>query len=142
MCNGFCESAGRDIPAVQSRGVVVRVDNELLRPRFGSGTLHDIRTADQPVEPVASIDDPEETRASAHDREVTDERTVVFVGVDGGEVEEPLVESLGVVPLDLYRMVKYWLYNVVDRFGDKAEVQSRRFPARGLLYDGDDRFGG
>lgn len=45
---------------VQCRGVVVRVDDELLRPRLGSGTLHDVRTADQPVKLVAHIDDPEE----------------------------------------------------------------------------------
>ena len=63
------------------------------------------------------------------------------MGVDGGEREEPLVESLEVVPLDSYRMVKYWFYEVVDRFGDEAEVQGRRSLARGLLYDGDDRLG-
>lgn len=47
---------------------------------------------------------------------------MVFVGVDGGETEEPSVESLEVIPLDLNRMVKYWFYEVVDRFGDEAEV--------------------
>ena len=67
---------------------------------------------------------------------------MVFVGVDGGEGEEPLVKSLEVVPLDLYRMVKCWFYEVVDSFGDEAEVQSRRSLARGLLYDRDDRLGG
>ena len=46
----------------------------------------------------------------------------MFVGIDGGEVEEPLVESLEVIPLDLNRMVKYRLYQIVDRFGDEAET--------------------
>ena len=64
-----------------------------------------------------------------------------FVGVDGGEIEEPFVKSLEVVPLDLYRMVKYWFYEIVDGFGDETEVQGRLFPARGLLHDRDDRLG-
>lgn len=67
------------------------------------------------------------------DRQVTDERTVVFVGIDRGVSEEPLVESRVVVPLDLNRMVKYRFYEVVDRFGDEAEVQSRRSLGRGHL---------
>ena len=64
------------------------------------------------------------------------------MGVDWGEGEEPLVESLEVVPVDSYRMVKYRFYEVVDCFGDEAEVQSRRSLARGFLYDGDDRLSG
>ena len=67
---------------------------------------------------------------------------MVFVRVNGGEVEEPLVESLEVVPLDLDRMVKYWFYEIVDRFGNETKVQSRLSLARGCLYDGDDRLGG
>jgi len=67
---------------------------------------------------------------------------VAFVGVDGGEIEEPSLESLEVVEPDLYRMIKYWFCKVVDRFGDKTEVQSRIPPARGLLYDRDDCFDG
>ena len=67
---------------------------------------------------------------------------MVLVRVNGGEIEEPLVESLEVVPLDLNRMVKYWFYEVVDRFGDETEVHSRLSLARGRLYDGDYRLGG
>jgi len=67
---------------------------------------------------------------------------MVLVRVNGGEIEEPLVESLEVVPLDLNRMVEYRFYEVVDLFGDETEVQSRLSLARGCLYDGDDRLGG
>lgn len=66
----------------------------------------------------------------------------MFVWVDGGVVEEPLVESLEVVPFDLNRMVKYWLYEVVDPFGDEAEVQGRLPLNCGSFYDGDDRLCG
>lgn len=68
MCNGFRERPGRDISAVQGGGIVIRADNQLLRPGLGFGALHDIRTADQSVESVACIDNPEEVRCSAHDR--------------------------------------------------------------------------
>lgn len=143
MCNEFCKHTGKDISAIECRGVVVRADNQLFRPRIGPGAFHNIRTANQPVEFVACIDDPEEARGPVHDRKVTDERPMVFVGIDGGEVEEPLVESLEITPLDLNRMVKYWLYEVVDCFGDKAEVQScLPLPRGGCLHDEDDRLGG
>lgn len=67
---------------------------------------------------------------------------MVLVRVNGGEIEEPLVESLEVVPLDLNRMVEYRFYEVVDLFGDETEVQSRLSLVRGCLYDGDGRLGG
>jgi len=67
---------------------------------------------------------------------------MVLVRVNGGEIEEPLVESLEVVPLDLNRMVEYRFYEVVDPLGDETEVQSRLSLARGCLYDGDNRLGG
>lgn len=64
------------------------------------------------------------------------------MGVDGGEIEEPLVESLEIMPLYLDRMVKYWLYEVVDRFGDETEVQSCPPLSCRPLDDGDHRLGG
>lgn len=127
--------------AVQRRGLVRPADDQFLRPRLCSGAFRDVRTANQPVEFVACVDDPEEVRRLAHDREVTDERSVVFVGIDWGEGKEPSVESLEIIPLDLDRMVKYWLYEVVDRFGDEAEVQSCLPLSRSGLHDGDGRLG-
>ena len=142
MCDAFCERSRRGASAIQRRGVVIRPDDQLCRPRLGSGAFHDIRAADQPVEFVACIDDPEEVRILVHDRKVTDERSMAFVGIDGGEIEEPLVESLEVIPLDLYRMVKYRLDEVVNRFGDETKVQSCLPLTRGGLQDGDYRLGG
>lgn len=127
--------------AIQRQSFVIRADNQFSRPRLGAGAFHNIRTANQPVEFVACVNDPEEVRRPAHDREVTDERSVMFVGVDGGEVEEPLVEPLEIIPLDLDRMVKYWLDEAIDCFGYEAEVQSRIPPFRRRLDNGDDRLG-
>lgn len=45
-----------------------------------------------------------------------------FVGIDGGEVEEPSVESLEVIPLDSNRVIKYRFYEVIDGFANETEV--------------------